>query len=244
MRWLDGTVWVQDTVEMPRPTTGANLRDSFLPGIAAVMLGLVRAGDASLRLGPIDLLRFGTPIVSAAAAEWPIEGGWLAGTPGGSWRLEYSNGKLIGSVKGYRPRLPAPVYALTQLPAHHLLTRLYLLRLRGRDPAPGPVATSAGRMRAAAIDIAFCATLAGLAGRRRRIRTVLGIALAYHVTCWSVSGRTLGAMVMNQRVVAIDGSRLTPAQALLRFLALPVGWIRGRPDHDEIACTDVISARP
>jgi hypothetical protein len=229
---------------MPREAGGRLLRDSFLPGITALTLGLVRAGDSSLRFGPLELLRFGRPKVSGTAAEWPIEGGLLAAAPGGSWRLRSTGGRLVASVEGYRPRLPAALYSVTQLPVHHLLARLYLLRLRGRDPSPGATATSTDRLRAAAIDVAFCATLAGLAGRRPRVRTLLGIAVAYHVTCWSLSGRTLGGMVMGQRVVALDGSRLSPAQALVRLLALPIAWIRGRPDHDEIACTDVISVQP
>ena len=141
------------------------LRDSFLPGISALTLGLVRAGDDSLRLGPFELLRFGPARVSRTAVEWPIDGGLLAGAPGGSWRLHSSGGRLVASVDGYRPRLPAAVYSVTQLPLHHLLTRLHLLRLRGRDPAPGVTATSSDRWRAAAVDLAFCASLAGLAGR-------------------------------------------------------------------------------
>jgi hypothetical protein len=207
-------------------------------------MGLVRAGADSLRLGPLELLRFGTAKVSSAAVEWPIDGGLLAGAPGGSWRLHSSGGRLVASVSGYRPRLPAPLYSVTQLPLHHLLTRLYLLRVRGRDPAPGVTAASSDRIRAAAVDLALCATLAGVAGRHRRVRALLGIAVVYHVTCWSLTGRTLGGFVMRQRVVAVDGSRLSPAQALVRCFALPVSWIRGRPDHDEIACTDVINTEP
>lgn len=235
---------VEDSVDMPHAATGRLLRDSFLPGISALTLGLVHAGDCSLRLGPFELLRFGPARVSRTAVEWPIEGGLLAGAPGGTWGLSSSGGRLVASAGGYRPRLPAAVYLVTQLPLHHLLTRLYLLRLRGRDPAPGVTATSSDRWRAAAVDLAFCATLAGLVGRRRRGRTLLGIAVAYHVTCWSLSGRTLGGLVMRQRVVAVDGSRLSPAQALLRFIVLPISWVRGRPDHDEIACTDVINSEP
>lgn len=235
---------VEDSVDMPRAAAGRLLRDSFLPGISALTLGLVRAGAGSLRLGPFDLLRFGPARVSRTAAEWPIEGGLLAGAPGGTWRLRWSAGRLTASVGGYRPRLPAAVYLVTQLPLHHLLSRLYLLRLRGRDPAPGVTATSSDRLRAAAVDLALCATLAGLVGRRPRVRALLGIAVAYHVTCWSLSGRTLGGLVMRQRVVAVDGSRPSPAQALLRFIALPISWVRGRPDHDEVACTDVIDSEP
>ncbi len=244
MRWVDGRVSVEDSVDMPRAARGRLLRDSFLPGISALTLGLVRAGDGSLRLGHLELLRFGPAKVSRTAVEWPIDGGLLAGAPGGSWRLHSSGGRLVASVDGYRPRLPAAVYSVTQLPLHHLLIRLHLLRLRGRDPAPGVTATSSDRWRAAAVDLALCATLAAVAGRRRRVRALLGIAVVYHVACWSLTGRTLGGLVMRQRVVAVDGSRLSPAQALVRLIAFPISWIRGRPDHDEIACTEVIKSEP
>jgi uncharacterized RDD family membrane protein YckC len=90
------------------------------------------------------------------------------------------------------------------------------------------------------VDAALCFTLAGLTGRRR-LRRVVAIAIAYHVVCWSVSGRTLGGLVMRQRVVAVDGSRLTPTQSLLRLALLPASWILRRPVHDEIACTEVIT---
>lgn len=232
----------EDSVEMPRPAGSRMLRDSFLPGISAVTLGLVRAAGSSLRAGPFELLRFGAPRLGRAGVEWPIEGGLLTGAPGGAWRLRSSGRRLVASIEGYRPSLPPAIYSVTQLPIHHLLARLYLLRLRGRDPAPGVTATSSSRMRAAAVDLAFCATLARVAGRRRQVRALLAISVAYHVACWSLTGRTLGSVVMRQRVVSVDGSRPSPAQALVRFIALPISWLRGRPDHDEIACTDVIEA--
>jgi uncharacterized RDD family membrane protein YckC len=86
-------------------------------------------------------------------------------------------------------------------------------------------------------------TLARVLGRRRRVATLIAITAGYHVACWSISGRTLGGLVMRQRVVAVDGSRLTPAQSLLRFALLPVSWIALRPVHDDIACTEVVSEK-
>src|SRR5579864_753677 len=112
MRWVDGRVSVDDSVEMPRAARGSLLRDSFLPGISALTMGLVRAGDSSLRFGPVELLRFGPARVSGRAAEWPIEGGVLAGAPGGTWRLHSTGGRVVASVSGYRPRLPAAVYSV------------------------------------------------------------------------------------------------------------------------------------
>jgi hypothetical protein len=49
---------------------------------------------------------------------------------------------------------------------------------------------------------------------------------------------------MRQRVVAVDGSRLTIGQSLVRFLALPFGWARGRPVQDAVAGTTVIKVDP
>jgi uncharacterized RDD family membrane protein YckC len=47
-------------------------------------------------------------------------------------------------------------------------------------------------------------------------------------------------MVMRQRVVAVDGSRISPLQAAVRLAALPLSWILRRPVHDEFAGTEVI----
>ena len=90
------------------------------------------------------------------------------------------------------------------------------------------------------VDLALCVMLTGLVSKRPRVRALLGIAAAYHVTCWSASGRTLGGLVMRQRVVAVDGSRPTIGQSVVRLLALPIGWARGRPVHDEAAGTTVV----
>jgi hypothetical protein len=148
--------------------------------------------------------------------------------------------RVIASVDGYRPLLPLPVYVLTQLPVHRLLTRLHLLRVRGREPAAGTPATRDNRMRAAAVDAAFCLTLSRVAGRRMRVGTFLGVAAVYHVACWSLSGRTLGGLVQGQRVVAVDGSRATVTQSLLRLVVLPLAWVTRRTIHDELAGTEVI----
>ena len=90
------------------------------------------------------------------------------------------------------------------------------------------------------VDVAFCTVLTGVISKRPRLSLFVGIAAAYHVTCWSTSGRTLGGLVMRQRVVAVDGSRPTVGQSLVRLLALPFAWARGRPVHDGAASTEVI----
>jgi hypothetical protein len=233
-------VSVEDSVAAPRPIDGEALRDSYFVELPALTLGVIRARNDSLWLGSLELLRFGRPKVGPRSVEWPITGGLLAALPGGSWRIESEDGRLTASVEGYRPMLPRPLYALTQLHVHHLLTRLYLLKVRGREPAPGRRAFPDDRMRAAAIDVAFCATMVGLLGRRRRPRVWLGVAIGYHLACWTISGRSLGGLVMRQRVIAVDGSRLSPTQSFVRLMALPFSWVLRRPVHDELAGTDVV----
>jgi len=243
-RWDGGRVDVEDSVAMSRGVTGAVLRDGFLKDIRLLTLGLVRVRGNSLHLGRIELLRFGRARVSRNRVEWPIEGGLFAGAPGGHLHIEATAGRVAATVEGYRPLLPRPIYMVTQLPIHHLVTRLHLLRVRGRQPAPGVPAEPTKRIAAAAIDIGFCATLAAVSGRRRRVPALLGIAITYHVACWSISGRTLGGMVMGQRLVSVDGSRPTVGQALVRLAALPLSALRLRAIHDEAAGTDVVASPP
>jgi hypothetical protein len=233
-------VSTQDSVAIARPPSGRHLRDSYLRDMQELTLRLVRVHGSSLHLGPLELLRFGTATVNESAVEWPIEAGLLVRAPGGHLRFEVVGNRLVASVDGYRPLLPLPLYAVTQLPVHRLLTRLHLLRVRGREPAPGLAASRDNRMRAAAVDVAFCFTLSRVAGRRTRLRTFLGVAAVYHVACWCISGRTLGGLVQGQRVVAVDGSRPTVTQSLVRLLTLPLAWVTRRPIHDELAGTEVI----
>lgn len=62
------------------------------------------------------------------------------------------------------------------------------------------------------------------------------------MACWSLSGRTLGGAVMEQRVVAVDGSGLSAGQAIVRLALLPLAVVLRRNVQDEIAGTDVIAA--
>jgi hypothetical protein len=225
---------------MQVPVTGRALHDGFVEGIRALTFGLINMRDESLYLGPFEMLRFGPAHLTSSAVGWTIEGGLLARGPGGRFKIAAAGGRLVASVDGYRPRIPFPLYVVTQLPLHHALTRLQLLRVRGREPAPGVPAPPGNRRQAAAIDIALCAAVAALSGRRRRARVLLGVAIAYHVACWTVSGRTLGGSIMRQRVVAVDGSKVSFAQATMRLLALPLAWTRNRPVHDELAGTEVV----
>jgi hypothetical protein len=241
VRWKDGRVAIDDSVATPNAVTGKALEQGFWEDIRALTFGLARVRDNSIRVGPLELIRFGSPKVTKNSVQWPIEGGLLARGPGGRLRFEVLYGRLVASVEDYQPTLPLPIYALTQLPVHHLWTRLHLLRIRGRQPAPGVPADRSSRLAAATIDVGACLAVATIFGRRRRLPFLLGVTAAYHLACWTISGRTLGGAVMKQRVVAFDGSSPNAGQALVRLLALPASALRRRNVHDEIAGTDVVA---
>jgi len=240
MRWVGGQVWVEDSVDAPRPPAVTELRDHFMRDTAALTFGIVSERDGALVAGPVELLRFGAPQTGGDGVTWPIEGGALAAGSGGRLRVFVEDGRLVARVEGYRPALPRPIYSTTQLLLHHALVRMVLLRLRGRRPAAGVPADVSSRLAAGAVDVAVCAALMLLLARRRRIRAFAAIAAGYHVAAWSVSGRTIGGALMKQRVIAVDGSQPTPVQAVLRLVALPFSLFRFRAIHDEVAATDVI----
>jgi len=240
VRWLDGRVWLEDSVDAPRPVTGKELRERYTADLPVLTAGLVRLSENSVRVGPVDLVGFGRPKVLRNRVDWPIESGAATGAPGGTFSIKSAGGRLEAKVENYKPSLPIAVYMFTQLPIHHLFMRLHLLRVRGRQPLPGVPAEPTRRRRAAVIDGVACVALTLLIARRKRLKMLAGVALGYHVACWSLSGRTLGGLIEDQRVVAVDGSRPTAGQALVRFLALPVSWIKKRPVHDEFACTEVV----
>lgn len=241
MRWVGGHVWVEDAVDSPHTPAPEELRDDFMRLTVGMTLGLVQERDGALVSGPIELLRFGAPHVDRSGVAWPIEGGALAAEPGGRLHLLAEDGRLVARVEGYRPALPRALYAATQLVVHHALVRLVLLRMRGRRPAAGVPADVSRRMTAGAIDVAICAGLALALTRRRRLRALAVIAAGYHIAAWSVSGRTIGGALMHQRVVAVDGSRVTLAQSVLRLLTLPFAAVRMRSIHDDVAATDVVT---
>jgi RDD family protein len=237
--WSGDAITTSDSVEVTRPLSGAQLRDAYIDSVQDLTFGLIRFHDNALRIGPIELLRFGKERVGRDFVEWPIEGGLLA-RPGGLWRIESNDGAVSASATGHRPAIPRPLYDVSHFQVHQLATHLFLLRLRENDPPPGVEAPREDRLRAAAVDVAFCLTLARLFGRRR-LRRTLAISAAYHVACWNLFGRTLGGVVLRERVVSLDGTRPTAAQSLLRFALLPLSLIARRPLHDEIARTTVIS---
>lgn len=232
---------LDDSVSSSRPVSGEELREGFFSDMTSLTLGLLSRRGSSLFLGPLEIIRFGPAKTAGASVELPIEAGLIVGAHGGHLRIRSAKGHLNASVEGYRPRLPKPVYVMTQLPFHHLVMRLYLLRERGRQPAPGVPAAPTRRIAAGAIDIAVCASVALMAGKGRRLVALAAITAGYHVACWSISGRTVGGMIVKERVVSVDGSRVSAGQSLIRLLALPISVVRMRAVHDEIAGTEVVS---
>jgi hypothetical protein len=241
VRWVDGRVWVEDSVSITRAVSGRELQDLYDREVAMLTAGLVSMEGASMRLGRFELVRFARPRIFKSRVDWRIEGGLLVGSSGGRFSVHSTGSRLFASLEGYHPRLPLALYWLTQLPAHHLLLRLFLLRVRGRTPSVGVPAEPSMRLVSAAIDGAVCTLLAMTLARRRRLRAWIGITAGYHVASWAIAGRTLGGAVTRQRVVAVDGSRPSVGQAVLRLLALPLALARMRAVHDEIAGTDVVA---
>lgn len=232
---------LDDSVASPRRLSGRALREGFFRHVPSMSLGLGRVRGTSLFIGPLEIIGFGRPKTTRTSVELPIERGLAVGAPGGHLRIESAQGRLKATVEGYRPRLPRAIYALTQLPFHHAVMRLFLLAERGRLPMPGMPAPATRRAAAAAIDIGLCAAAAMIVGRRRRLVTFAGIAIGYHIACWTLSGRTIGGSLLRQRVVSVDGSRLSAGQGIVRLLALPLAALRMRAVHDEVAGTEVIA---
>lgn len=236
-----GRVTVEDSVASSRRISGRALRDAFFADMRALTLGLVQPRGSSLFVGPLEILRFGPAKTTRTSVELPIEGGLAVGAPGGVLLIAAARGVLTARVEGYRPWLPLSVYALTQLQLHHLILRLHLLRERGRLPSAGVPAPTANRFAAAVIDTGLCGAVALVVGRKRRLAAFAGIAAGYHVACWSTSGRTVGGLLTRQRVVSVDGSRVSIGQALIRLLTLPLAALRVRAVHDELAGTEVVA---
>jgi len=225
-QWDDGRVSTSASVAVPTAPTGADLRDSLpLEAVRDLTHGIVGVNGNSVvfdRSSCCVLANRGS-----AATLWTGRSKAACWSDGlaATGEVKAGGGGVEATLVGYEPSLPLLLYTLTQLQVHQLFTRLYLLRLRGPEPLPGAPATSRNRLRAATVDAAFCLTLAGLTDGAACERT-LAIAIAYHVACWSLGGRTLGGLVVGQRVIAVDGSRLTPTQSLLRLVLLPVSWVR------------------
>lgn len=223
----------EDRVLSTRPPDWERVRDRFTKDLSRLTLGIVRGRPDGFWLGPLALIRLGPPELHPDGVRWPVTGGLLAQRPGGWVGVEWRQGQLRGWLAGYWPSIPRPIYNLTQRVAHHELTRLYLLSLRGRLPLPAREAPRGRRLAAAAVDLGLCVLIA-----RGRPRRALGAATAYHLAAWTVGGRTLGGALFGQRLVSVDGSGVSPGQAVARLLLAPAGARR----QDAVAATAVVGA--
>ena len=230
----------EDQVHAPDAPARDELRDAFFSDISR-LTGVVHARGRSLRLGPLTLLRFGQPIFEDGSWSWPIAGGLLARSAGGTLRFGWKEGVLTGAVDGYHPLLPLFVHRLTQAPVHHLVTRLFLLRLRGPAPVPGRPASALRRQAAAAIDAAILVLpVRALARRSGPARAMAAGAVgAYLLAGWAAGG-TPGQRLAGTRLLAWDGTNPTWEQALVRLAAVPAALAAGRPLHDRAACTTLV----
>lgn len=212
----------------------------FFRGVQEATAGLVRARPWEYRLGPLLLLWFDPPLVSESEITWPIRGGLLARRQGGYLRLRSGENRIEAEVTGYRPRLSPFLHRLVQAPVHHEVTRLSLLRLRGRLPASGVPAETALRLAATAVDMGMCAMASMWLVRRGRWGLALAVPIAYHLGFWTFSGTTPAGAALGLEIVSVDGSRMSPLQAVVRLASLPAAILARRAIHDERAATDVV----
>src|SRR5690348_6546083 len=101
--WHGGRVSTTASISVGHAVAGTALRDAYGAAVRQLTFGLAQLRDDAVKIGPIPLLRFGAPKVTRYAVEWPIEGGLLAGSAGGAWRVQSSKGVVTASVTGYRP---------------------------------------------------------------------------------------------------------------------------------------------
>lgn len=133
--WSGGRVSISDSVGAARALRGADLMQAYGDALRKLTLGIARLTGNAIRLGPLVLIRLGAPTVTDTAVDWTIEGGLLAGAPGGHWRIESTPASFEAFVVDYRPRLPRLIYTLTQLQVHVLFTRAYLRGLKKKGAA-------------------------------------------------------------------------------------------------------------
>ena len=240
------SVTVTDAVRAPLKPPPDALRDGYFTGTARAVFGLIRFTHNSFQMGPLTLFQFGTPRPQNPEWVYPIEGGLLARRPAGELRVGWEQERLYSTLEGYQPRLPGPLFRLTQFPFHREISRIALLQVRGRRPGAGIPAEPWRRLLAGLLDAGFAASVAATREPLRAgTRVVLaGIALLATQTVVPAltGGVTPGGWVAGTRIVGVDGSRAHLAQFVLRAAALPLGVRTLRARHDELAGTEVLLA--
>ena len=117
-----------------------------------------------------------------------------------------------------------------------------------------PRAAFVDRLAGFALDVILIAiTVQVLAFHREEGRIFFLLALAYHITFWTLKGTTLGGIICQLRLVRVDGRALTFPDALVRALTgifslavfgLGFLWILRDPErqawHDRVAGTYVV----
>lgn len=251
-RWHDGEVpgppvSATDQVRAPVAPSLDALREGYFTGTSRALFGLIGFSQGRFQAGPLTLFRFGAPRFEHPAWVFPIEGGLLARGPAGELRLGWSQEHLYSSLEGYQPRLPRPLYRLTQLPFHHAMSRIALMQIRGRLPSAGMPAEPWRRLLAGVLDVATATSVAA-ACRPLRAGSRVGVWAATLLATQTVvpaltGGFTPGGWVAGTRIAGVDGSRARTPQLVLRTAALPLGVRTVRDRHDELAGTEVVLSR-
>ncbi|MBO0745251.1 MAG: RDD family protein [Candidatus Dormibacteraeota bacterium] len=240
-------VTVRDEVRAPSAPSPDALRDGYFTGTARAMFGLIRFSQNRFRLGPLTLFQFGAPRFQQPAWVFPIEGGLLARRPAGAVRVGWKEERLYSLLEDYQPRLPRPIFRLTQFRFHREISRIALFQIRGRTPSAGVPAEPWRRLLAGLLDAGVAASIAATrAPLRAGTRAALGAAtlIATQTVVPALTGGiTPGGWVTGIRITGVDGSRVHLAQLLLRTLALPLGVRTLRDRHDELAGTEAVLSR-
>lgn len=240
-------VTVSDEVRAPTAPPPDTLRDGYFTGTARAMFGLIRFSQNRLHVGPLTLFRFGAPRFQHPAWVFPIEGGLLARRPVGAVRVGWKEERLYSLLEGYEPRLPRPIFRLTQLPFHREISRIALFGIRGRAPSAGIPAEPWRRLLAGLFDAGVAASIATTraplrSGTRAALAAAALIATQTVVPALT-GGVTPGGWVAGIRITGVDGSRAHLAQLVLRTAALPLGLRSLRDRHDELAGTEAVLSR-
>ena len=148
----DGAVQFEQRVSATRPLVELTERGALALGerywqeVEACTRGLVRArrhaDEIELQLlGRLALLRFGAPqtLVDASGvlSRFPITGGRLARSPGGSITFAQVVAPAIelrATIDGFYPRLSARLYRHVQQRVHTSVSRRYFARLLAEGP--------------------------------------------------------------------------------------------------------------
>ncbi len=123
----------------PSPEGAHRLASAYWREVERTTGGLVRVSrrpdGVALRALGATLLTFGLPRIDFAgdrvSCSYPIEGGLLAGRPGGSIAFKQEGTVLISSISGFHPRLGLlpGLYSHVQARLHAAVSRRYLARL-------------------------------------------------------------------------------------------------------------------